>query len=102
MREARGAVWVNPVQTFGESDLESVENIGRDLAVLGEKADLFFDLIGFIDHVEAFAPSRWLRVMDLAQVKDGALRRVTHAQTAIFDHAPVAVLLAIFHLGAPL
>ena len=81
---------------FGEFDLESVENIRRNVAVLAEKADLFGDLIGFIDHVQALAPSRLLRVNDLAQIKDGALGGVTHPQTAVFDNTPVAVLFAIF------
>ena len=84
---------------FGELDLEPVENLRGNLAVFGKKTDLFGALIGFIDHLQALAPSRLLRVIDLAQVKDGALRGVSGTQTAVLDHAPVAMLFAIFLAG---
>ncbi len=84
---------------FGEFDLESVENLRGNVAVFREKADLFGELVDFIDHLQAFAPGRLLRVIDLAQVKDRALRRVTDAQTAILNDAPIAMRFAIFLAG---
>jgi hypothetical protein len=77
-------------------DLEAVENVGRDVAVFGEQTDLFGELSGFVEHVHIFAPGRLLRVIDLAQVKNGALGGVTGAQAAVFDDAPVAMRLAVF------
>jgi hypothetical protein len=81
---------------FGELDLAAVENVGWDVAVFREQTDLFGQLRGFVEHVQTLAPGRLLRVIDLAQVKDGALVGVTRAQTAVFDNAPVAMHLAIF------
>ena len=83
----------------GQLHLESVENLGWEVAVFGEQTDLFGQLRGFVEHVQTFAPSPLLRVIDLAQVKDGALDSVTGAQTAILDDAPVAMHLAIFLAG---
>jgi hypothetical protein len=44
----------------------------------GGKADLFGDLIGCSDHIQAPTPSRLLRVIDLAQVEHRALGGVTN------------------------
>ena len=84
---------------FGEFDLQAIENIRWHGAVFGEETDLFGALIGFVDHVKAFAPGRLLRVIDLAQIEDGALDRASGAQTAVFNDAPVAMFLAIFLAG---
>ncbi len=84
---------------FGELNFQTVENVGRDLAVLGEEADLLGQLIDFIDHVQTFAPGRLLGVIDLAQIKGRALGGMTHAQTAVLHDAPVAMLFAIFLAG---
>jgi len=80
-------------------DLEPVEDIGREVAVFGEEADLLGELSGFVERVETFAPGRLLRVIDLAHVKDGALSGVTGAQAAVFDDAPVAMHLAVLFAG---
>jgi hypothetical protein len=82
-----------------ELDLESVEDLRRNLAIFGEKADGFGELIGFIDHVEALAPGRLLRVVDLPQIENGSLHHMADAQTAILHHAPVAMLFAILRVG---
>src|SRR5208283_4621170 len=52
-------------------------------------------LIGFMDHLQACAPSRLLDVMDLTQVQNGALGRVTDAPSPVLDHAPIAMLFAV-------
>ena len=72
---------------FGEFDLQAVENIRRNLAVFGKEANLFGRLIGFVDHLQAFAPSRLLDVIDLTQVQNGALGSVTDPQSPVLDHA---------------
>ncbi|HEY5503529.1 MAG TPA: hypothetical protein VIK28_00100 [Sedimentisphaerales bacterium] len=81
---------------FGQLDLEAVEDIGREVAVFGKQTDLFGELSGFVERVETFAPGRLLRIIDLAQVKDGALHGVTSAQAAVFDNTPIAMHLAVF------
>ena len=81
---------------LGEFGLKSVEHFGGNLAVFGEQTDLFGELIGFINHLQAFAPGGLLGVVDLTQIEDGALGSVAGAQTAVFDDAPVAMFLAVF------
>ena len=80
-------------------DSQPVENLRRNVPVFGKETNLFGRLIGFVDHLQALAPGRLLRVVDLAQIKDGALRGVPRAQTPVFDHAPVAMLLAVLVAG---
>jgi hypothetical protein len=53
---------------FGKLHFEPVENLGRNVAVLGEEANLLGQLINLIEDFEAFAPGRLLRVVDLTQV----------------------------------
>jgi len=80
---------------FGEFDLEAIEDVGRDLAVFGEETDLFGELSGFVERVQILAPGGLLRVIDLAQIENGALRGVAGAQAAVLDDAPVAMRLAV-------
>ena len=77
-------------------DLEAIEHVGRNLAVLGEQTDLFSELIGFIDHLQTLAPGGLLGVVDLTQMENCALGGVAGAQPAVFDDAPVAMNLAVF------
>jgi hypothetical protein len=85
---------------FGEFDLQAVENLRRNLAVFGEKANLFHRLLGFMDHLQAFAPSGLLDVMDLAQMENGASGRGTDAQSPVLDYAPVAMFLPVLFAGS--
>jgi len=81
---------------FGQLHLEPVEDLGWDVTVFGEQTDLLGELSGFVEHGETFAPGRLRRIIDLAQVKNGALRGVTGAQATVLDDAPVAMRLAVF------
>lgn len=81
---------------FGKLNFQSVENLGRNVPVLGEEADLLSELINFIEDLQALAPGRLLRVIDLTQVENGSLGRTTHAQTPVFDDAKIAMLFAVF------
>jgi hypothetical protein len=76
--------------------LEAVEDLRRDFPVLGEEADLFGELRGFVEGVETFAPGGLLRAIDLAEVEGGALGGVPGAQPAVCGDAPVAMHLAVF------
>ena len=57
---------------FGEFDLESVEDLGWDLAVFGEEADLFGELGGFIEGVETFAPGGLPREIEVSTSREFA------------------------------
>ena len=50
--------------------MQSVEDIGRDVAVFGEQADLFGELSGFVEGVQTFAPGCLLAVIDLAKIEE--------------------------------
>jgi hypothetical protein len=74
---------------FRELDVQPVEDLRRNLAVFGEEANWLGRLIGFVDHLQALAPGRLLDVIDLTQVENGALGRVTDAQSPVLHDAPV-------------
>src|SRR5512134_2182589 len=84
-----------PQFQFAQSDLQAVGGIRGDLAILGEQTQRARALLLFIEDLQGLAPGRLLAVVDLAQVKDGALRGLAGRQTTVLHHAEVAVILAV-------
>src|SRR3989442_13336949 len=56
-----------------EFDLQAIKNIGRNIEVFRAEADLFDQVIGLIDHLQAFTPGRLLRGIDLARIENGTM-----------------------------
>ena len=48
-----------------------------------------------VEHLQRFAPCSLLRIVDLAEVQDGALNDLAGGDTVVLDNAEIAVLLAV-------
>lgn len=78
---------------------EAVEKVGRAVAIFGEQTDLSRQLGALVEGVQNSVPCSLLRVVDLAQVKGGALGRVAGVQPVAFDDTPAAMDLAVLFPG---
>src|SRR5665647_499461 len=74
--------------------LQALYSIPGNLAILREQAQRTCALPLLVENVESFTPCRFLLVVDLTQIQNGALRGLTGRQTPILHNAEVAVLLA--------
>lgn len=70
---------------LGEFHLQAVERIGRDLAAGGEQRDLLGALRGLVERFGLFAPRGLPGVVNLAEIKDGALGRALIARKRRFS-----------------
>src|SRR4051812_22386158 len=68
----------------------------RRRAILGKQRDLFGLLTALVKRFDRLAPCRSLVVVDLSQMQHMPLHRAPAGYTAVFNDAPVAVLLAVF------
>src|SRR6185295_10199366 len=73
----------------------AVDGIGGKLPVIGKQTHGGEALFGFVEHIERLSPCRLLLVVDLAQIKNGALRCLAAGQPPVLDNAEVAVILAV-------
>src|SRR5437764_1899109 len=64
-------------------------------AILGKQRDLSGMLTALVERFDRLAPCRSLVVVDLSQMKHMPLHRAPAGYTAVFNDAPVAVLLAV-------
>src|SRR5207253_10591395 len=64
-------------------------------AILGKQRDLSAMLTALVERFDRLAPCRSLVVVDLSQMKHMSLHRAPAGYTAVFNDAPVAVLLAV-------
>jgi len=82
-----------------EPDLEGVDRVGRNGAVVGEQGQLPGLLAGAVEDVQCLAPGRLLRVIDLTEIQDGSLGDplaigAAPGDASVFDDAEVAVVLS--------
>ena len=75
-------------------DLHHLAVQRRRLPILGKQRHLPQFRPAF-QHLDRAAPRRALAVVDLAEIQDLSLHDPAAAHAAVFDHAPVAVLLAV-------
>src|SRR5438270_7478338 len=64
-------------------------------AILGKQRDLSAMLTALVERFDRLAPCRSLVVVDLSQMKHMSLHRAPAGYTAVFDDAPITVLLAV-------
>src|SRR3954470_23333799 len=67
----------------------------RRRAILGKQRDLFGLLTALVKRFDRLAPCRSLVVVDLSQMQHMPLHRAPGGHTAVFNDAPIAVLLAV-------
>src|SRR6202012_5257740 len=78
-----------------EPDLHHIASQWRRRTILGEQRDLPAGLPALVGRLDRPAPCGALAVVDLAQIKHVPLLRPPAWDSAVFDDAPIAVLLAI-------
>ncbi|MGH6841408.1 MAG: hypothetical protein ACREDV_04850 [Methylocella sp.] len=76
-----------------DRDDVAIENGWRP--ILGKERDLLRLFGVFVEDFDGPAPRRFLAVIDLAKIKNLALRDAAVVQPAVFDHRPCAMFLAI-------
>src|SRR5947209_18263257 len=64
-------------------------------AILGKQRDLSAMSTALVERFDRLAPCRSLVVVDLSQMKHMSLHRAPAGNTAVFNDAPIAVLLAV-------
>jgi hypothetical protein len=79
-----------------QADLDAVDGIGRKFPILGKQAHRGEALFGFSEDLERLSPCGLLAVVDLAEIENGALRCFAARQTAVLNHAEVAMIFAVF------
>src|SRR6476659_6167958 len=67
----------------------------RRRAILGKQRDLFGLWTALVKRFDRLAPCRSLVVVDLSQMQHMPLHRAPGGHTAVFNDAPIAVLLAV-------
>jgi hypothetical protein len=65
-------------------------------AILGKQRDLSGMLTALVERFDRVAPCCSLVIVDLSQIQHMPLHRAPAGHTAVFNDAPVAVLLAVF------
>ena len=82
-------------ELFGEGAcLIRSKGVGR--IFFGEQGDLLGSLIVLAKELDALAPRGFLTAVEFPQIQDVALHDAITTQAAVFHHAPVEVLFAIF------
>jgi hypothetical protein len=76
--------------------LQTVDHIGRNLAVVGKQTQVLILLFLFIKYRQRLAPSRLLLIVDLTEIENGSLHRLAGGDTMIFYDAEVAMIFAVF------
>src|SRR5579871_85424 len=79
-----------------QSDLDTVDGIGRKLPVIGKQTHGGEALFGFIEYVERLSPRRLLAIIDLAEIENGALHSLAARQTTVLHHTEVAMIFTVF------
>ncbi len=79
-----------------ESDLYHIAIQRRCSAVFREQHHLRRRTLILFEHVDAPAPSRLLRIVDLPEVEHLTLHYAPIGDPAVFDNAPVTMLFAVF------
>src|SRR6187549_1128471 len=67
----------------------------RPRAILGKQRDLSGLPVALVECLDCLAPCRSLIIVDLSQMQHVPLYRAPAGHTAVFNDAPIAVLLAV-------